>query len=67
MTLKEYAKSLGISYNALYKKTSKQDGFSVDEVKKTVICLSLSYEDVLAIFFNDVFPLVNKEGKNESN
>lgn len=53
MSLKCLAKELGITYNALYKKMSKRDGFSVSEIRKISGCLNLTKEDVWDIFFAD--------------
>lgn len=59
MNLQEYAKELGVSYNALYKKMSKKNGFSVSEIKITIKCLNLKEQDFINIFFVDLFPKVN--------
>ena len=59
MSLKQYAKNIGITYNALYKKMAQRNAFSIEEVRVTISCLNLSEQDVIEIFFNDLFPKVN--------
>ncbi len=53
MNLQQFAELLGITYNSLYKKMVKVDGFSVGEIKVIAKTLSLTKNDVLDIFFDD--------------
>ena len=51
LTLKQFSEGMGISYNALYKKMTKSDGFSVNEIKEIANTLELKETDIFDIFF----------------
>lgn len=53
LTQKELAEKLEMSETSYTKRENGQIPFSIDEIKKMKLILSLSYDDLIRIFFTD--------------